>query len=575
MFRTALPILIIFMSLLPVAGQTNPEADKRDSFEVTLWDAASVRQEIEQKINAHDYGAALSSLLTAIEYFRQENEVNQMYYYRFVLARVYTYLGMLEKAASTYEICHIYFKQEKRDLDVVRTQHALGYLYKKIGNVDMAHYFLGQCAASKADKYNLFCKNEHELIESFIFINRLESATELKNVYHYAKGLPNIELLIKSLETLGDYYYLNKKYRQAESYYRDALEETEERRYLDYSRQFSFRLYECSNQLGNHKIASEYLIRFIQFSDTLNQIKNSEKLLKQISKYEQKEIQSEKIEFAKDKRLFELKSRRSNFTLYSLVFAIVAILLAGFFIVLFYQQKLETSVIIHKQSEQINDQKIKELENELQLQSMQAMINGQESERERIAKDLHDSLGGVLSTIKLRFDKMAHDFNFADKDSAVILNNLIDTACDEVRYIANDLKPGSLEKLGLLEAIKDMLNRYKLDKGPEIVFQYYGFESGGQIAASIALNIYRIIQELVNNSIKHAGANEIFVQLHKIGDQLTISVEDDGKGFNENVVRKGMGLENIKNRVNYLRGELTIESSDYQGTAFIIHLPLR
>lgn len=110
---------------------------------------------------------------------------------------------------------------------------------------------------------------------------------------------------------------------------------------------------------------------------------------------------------------------------------------------------------------------------------------------------------------------MVHDQKIEEKEAYTKLYKLIDTACDEVRYISNDLKPGSLEKLGLIEAIKDMLNRYKLENGPEIIFQFYGFEEGGSIDSNVALNIYRIIQELVNNCIKHSKAKEIFVQIQK------------------------------------------------------------
>ena len=574
--RSLLIPFILFANFCnTLLANPNSSEQTKDSFEVVLLDAESIQEEIQNKISSHDHVGAVSSIITAIEYFKQENNTERVYYYRFVLSRIYLYLGMYQKAADNLEYCHVYFKQEDRDLDVVRAQHALAYVYKKLGNADMALYFLGQCQETKADKFNEFCQNEHNLVDALLHLSRLRSQKVLNDIYAYAKSINNIDLHIKSLETLGDYYFHYARYKQAESVYKKALELGKNNQFIDYCKQFSFRLYECSNYSGNYKRASEYLLQYIHFNDSLNRINNSEQLLKLIGKYEQKEIQSEKIDLAKSKRLFELKSRRSNYTLYSLLFSIGAILLAGFFIILFYQQKLETSHIIHSQTEQINNQKIKELESNMQLQSMQAMINGQESERERIAKDLHDSLGGVLSTIKLRFDKLAHEHPVDDAESLEKLTRLIDTACDEVRSIANDLKPGSLEKLGLIEAIKDMLNRYKVDKGPEIIFQYYGFEGGGQIDSNIALNIYRIIQELVNNSIKHAKCSEIFVQMHKKGNEMTISVEDDGKGFNESNIKKGMGLENIKSRVNYLKGELTMDSSDQQGTAILVHLPIK
>lgn len=144
---------------------------------------------------------------------------------------------------------------------------------------------------------------------------------------------------------------------------------------------------------------------------------------------------------------------------------------------MFYQQKLSANEIIHSQNEQINQQKITELENNLTLQTMKSMIAGQEEERERIAKDLHDSLGGLLSTIKLRFDKLQTDNRVALSNTDFIkVHDLIDVACVEVRNISHDLKPGALEDLGLIEAIKDMLNRYNREKGPEIIFQDYGFD---------------------------------------------------------------------------------------------------
>lgn len=572
--------IIVFSLLLDLNWQASAEETiqdsitSRDSFEVSLVDPASLDKEIDENISEHNYQAAVSSTLTAIDYYKNEDNQVKVYYYRFILARLYLFLGLIQKSINILEYCHVYFKQEGRDLDVIRSQHALTYAYKKLGNSDMAFYFLGQCDNSKADKFNEFCKYEHSLMDAFLFLNRQSSAQTINEVYKYAKSLKNTELQIKSLEVLGEYYFQFSNYKRAESVFKKALELARSLNYFDYCKQFSFRLYECSHNSGRYKQSSDHLLSFVKYNDTLNEIKNSESLLRLIGKYEQKELQSEKIDLEKSKRLFELKTRRSNFTLYSLLFSIGAILLAGYFVILFYQQKLETNNIIHNQSEQINTQKIRELENNMQLQSMQSLIDGQESERERIAQELHDSLGGLLSTIKLRFDKLIHDQKIMEKEDFTKLHNLIDAACGEVRSISNDLKPGSLEKLGLLEAIKDLLNRYKHENGPEIIFQYFGFNYPGTIDSNVALNIYRVIQELVNNAIKHANCKEIFVQISKTINEMTITVEDDGIGFDAETVKKGMGLENIKSRVNYLRGEFNIESSDNQGTLFLVQIPL-
>jgi signal transduction histidine kinase len=151
---------------------------------------------------------------------------------------------------------------------------------------------------------------------------------------------------------------------------------------------------------------------------------------------------------------------------------------------------------------------------------------------------------------------------------------LVDVACAEVRNIAHDLKPGALQDLGLVGAIKDMLNRYNKVDGIEIIFQNYGFDHSKQINQNDSLQIYRIIQELVHNAIKHSGAKELLVQISLKDLDLEVIVEDDGSGFTVNTINRGMGLENIQSRVNYLKGELHIDSKPGKGTSFLLHIPV-
>ena len=201
---------------------------------------------------------------------------------------------------------------------------------------------------------------------------------------------------------------------------------------------------------------------------------------------------------------------------------------------------------------------------------MQSMLEGQEIERERIAKDLHDSLGGLLSTIKLQFDsvktKVEPVTELSEYKSA---NKMLDTAVAEVRSISQNLQPGALVKLGLIAALKDLFNRFDDEHYPDIDFQYYNLPE--KIDTMVSLSIYRIIQELLHNTIKHAKANEILIQLNKEDDELVIQYEDDGKGFDiVNLQRKGMGLENIKSRVNYLKGEISFDAKEGEGTSVLI-----
>jgi signal transduction histidine kinase len=237
-----------------------------------------------------------------------------------------------------------------------------------------------------------------------------------------------------------------------------------------------------------------------------------------------------------------------------------------------YQQRLNSQDIINIQQEELNTQKIKELENNLKMESMYSMMEGQEKERERIAKDLHDSLGGLLSTVKLQFESLniKNESNIKTFDNA---NHLLDQACQEVREISRNLQPSALINLGLVPAVNDLINRFNDSAYPGIDFQHYNMEDI-KLENSIALNVYRVIQELIYNAIKHAKAKEILVQITHQQDELIVMVEDDGVGFKPGQVKKGMGTENISSRVNFLNGELSVHSSQNKGTNVLINIPL-
>ena len=202
---------------------------------------------------------------------------------------------------------------------------------------------------------------------------------------------------------------------------------------------------------------------------------------------------------------------------------------------------------------------------------MQSMLTGQEVERERISRDLHDSLGGLLSAIKLQVDKIrskgVKDDLKKDFQSATAL---LDNAVSEVRSISQNLQPAALSRLGLVPALKDLIDRYQSDSGPEIIFQE--FDIPKKMDQMIALGIFRIVQEILNNAIKHAEAQEVLVQLNVENEDIVILVEDDGIGFDATKKYKSMGLENIKSRVNYLKGTIDVDSRIGEGTSYLIHV---
>jgi signal transduction histidine kinase len=229
---------------------------------------------------------------------------------------------------------------------------------------------------------------------------------------------------------------------------------------------------------------------------------------------------------------------------------------------------------ITAQQRKIQAQRISELEKDKQLLTIDAILKGQEEERSRIAKDLHDGLGGMLSGLKLSFINMKEKIIFTQEN----LNNfersvgLLDSTIGELRKVAHNLMPEVLVKFGLEEALKDFCGSIQATTGISIVYQQFGDER--KLNNQADANIYRIIQELVHNAVKHADASQIIVQLTKNHINTGITVEDDGKGFDVKILdtKKGAGFNNIRYRVLYFKGTLDIMSEPGNGTSVSIEL---
>jgi len=329
----------------------------------------------------------------------------------------------------------------------------------------------------------------------------------------------------------------------------------------------------CYEILGNYESAADSYKEYILNHNQLH--KKEVKTLQSRNNILSRsyEIQEENLEAQENLYQQAQRSEMQKILTYALSIGSVILLIGTYFIIRFFQEKIHTTTIIQSQKEEISKQKINELENNLKIESMHSMINGQEAERERIAQDLHDSLGGLMSTIKLHFDSIQDKHKTVKKlYEYQKANELIDIACQEIRVISNNMTPGSLAKLGLTSSISDLINRVNSPNGPNIVFQHFGIDD--EIDIGLSLTIYRIIQELLNNSIKHAKANEILIEINQKEEEISLLVEDDGIGFDVGKVKRGMGTGNISSRVNYLKGELSIHSVENEGTSTMITIPL-
>lgn len=208
---------------------------------------------------------------------------------------------------------------------------------------------------------------------------------------------------------------------------------------------------------------------------------------------------------------------------------------------------------------------------------MNAVLKGQEQERKRLGAELHDGIGQVLSAIALQVSRMTEAEAKGDTSNTGLnlkkLGHNLQSAIKEVRNISHDLMPDVLENFGLKEALNQTCRN--LEDRSDITVRFNHVDLEEDYDQTLELNLFRITQELLNNVQKHSNSVKVFVSIMDYGDMLSLSVEDDGIGFNENTVTNGIGLKNIRSRVNMLGGEVYIESAENSGTLVNIEVPKR
>ncbi|MCE7044086.1 sensor histidine kinase [Dyadobacter sp. CY312] len=310
------------------------------------------------------------------------------------------------------------------------------------------------------------------------------------------------------------------------------------------------------SRMGDYKRAYEWSLRRLDYTVQFYASEQTKSIRLQ-------ELDSQIETLAVEKQLVEEQRHNQN-VLNSVLFVGLVISIIGVFTLVYLrrQQKL-----IDHQHTVIAQQQIRQLE----LKSLRAMIEGQEGERSRIARDLHDGLGIQLSRIKLFIEAHQEELPSSIKRP---LNQFLDEACTETRLISNDLRPYALSTFGLVTALEDLVQKLNLVNKTKLILDHYGqMPPLGDEAAAM---IYRVVQELLNNALKHAHAQVVTVQLMVNEEAILISVDDDGLGADfDNLLSKGNGIANINSRIAYLGGHVMWQSEVGKGTAVMISLPMQ
>jgi two-component system, NarL family, sensor kinase len=426
------------------------------------------------------------------------------------------------------------FKASKINIDKIKLilskypESNFNYTFAYVEGLYLEKQNQHEKAIEMYDKGIKMCKS----IDDSFSLRRLQTAKyeSLINLKKYTLAIPIIETLIKT-----DPYPDNRKYH-----------------FKALSKSFAE-----TNDLKKAYFFSE---KYIVINDSLNAAKIKDRIIALEAKFNKTENEKKinQLLAQKEKAQLVAKNNRLNILLLGLL---ASILLISIFIIWKYFKNQK------KQKEIDFNQKIESLENKKNLDVSNALLQGEEIERKRLARDLHDGLGSMLSGLKLYYSGTQQ----INKNEFEQVNLQLDNSIKELRQIAQNLMPESLLKLGLIAALKDLCLRFSNDT-TMIEFQEFGIQN--TISESKQITIYRIIQELINNAMKYANASEILVNCSQNENTFLITVEDNGTGFD---VKKanlfdGMGLKNIKNRVDFLKGELEIDSQPQTGTVFNIEL---
>lgn len=308
--------------------------------------------------------------------------------------------------------------------------------------------------------------------------------------------------------------------------------------------------------LGDYKQAFNWMKKASVLSDSLQQQKILEKMneLEIIHKSSEKQEQITKLE--QEKIESELLNKNKNLRISILAIALLLSLIIAFLIYLTYKKQQK----INKQISFNHKQELLYIEKERKYEATQAILQGEEQERQRIAQDLHDSIGGMLANIKMSISSM-------NSEKSIEIGKKMDTTILEMRRISRNLMPETLKNLGLEIALRELCESMS-QKNFAIQFEAYNLVD--DIAFQTQLALYRITQEAISNTIKYAQANVLIVQISQNEDTLILTIEDDGIGFDKSAIRYGLGLKNIENRTRLINGSFDIVTEKGNGTTLNI-----
>ncbi|WP_378183450.1 tetratricopeptide repeat protein [Aquimarina sp. SS2-1] len=514
------------------------------------------------------------------------------------IANIYGYQEKFDKAIEYYEKAREICEKDNEISCIGTISVNMGITYKKLGELDKSlvafDKALGIAKMNKFDRMLIIGS-----VEKGRLLNELNRNREAEDI------------MLEGLEVAKRIGFLNEQEKIYLRLKEIAISDNDYKKALDYYEQYdkvsdSMQTLDKDKEINELEVKYKTLqkekeIRFLQIENTNKQLElaNREEAirnlkLKQEIEHKENEIEKKESEnkilafqnttekalndniiLKKNQELkdAQLKIQRDettrqkvikNIILYS--FLILLIPVIGLLIT--YYQKIRVQSELSIKQKEINEQKISSLLKDQELKVIKAAIEGQDKERKRIAQELHDSIGGNLAAIKLQLNNSEH------KNKTVLkgINSQIDDTYELVRNISHDLIPKKFSKNNFCDVLEEYFNNIGGASQLNTSFNAYPRKAIDLLEETLQVETFKIIQELVTNTIKHAKASTIELQLNLVENELNILFEDDGVGFDQKKDAEGIGFRNIRSRLNKISGTIDIDSRIKRGTIINIEI---
>jgi signal transduction histidine kinase len=505
-----------------------------------------------------DYEKAASLYYTSLGILERFNEQKEMAYALNDIAKLHRKTRDLTRAAETYEKALAVFRLLNDSSGIQMIFNESGVVYEYLGKYEEAlqryrsSLEIAELLKDEAGKswcYNFIAgvyllQNKYELAEDYN-LRALGIRQKLKDTF----------AISLSYSDLGNLYSSWGKYDRAEYYFEQSNFIGDKMGYKELVSNNYQSMSQLANTMGKYREAFEYFTWHTQLKDSI------------INAQKTRQIEEISIIYEttrREKQIVEQQNtiRKRNLLLYGTLALLLLLMLISYLIYNRYKWKQQAKL----QTEILKQQEL----------AAKAIIDAEEKERSRIAKDLHDGVGQMMSAARMNLSSFANHLHLQSEDQTHSLSNiihLVDESCKEVRAVSHSMMPQILLKKGLQEAVQELVSKINTDV-LKITFHAEGFKSRPD--GNIETILYRVIQECVNNTLKHAEARHMDISLIKETNSISITLEDDGKGFmiNETEVDEGMGLKNIRNRIRFLNGEVDFDTAPGKGTSIVIHIPV-